>query len=312
MDIFDIFLDLSVIFSFDRSGYERHEKGFYQRDREIRLDGKLMLVTGANGGIGFAIAKGLARRGARVCLLCRSAEKGAKAVTQIIQETGNPEVFTETLDVSDMTSIREFAVRFKEPKVDGLVHNAGVLPGQRKVTPEGIELVLATHVIGPFLLTELMMPKLKAAGNARVITMSSGGMYLKKLDLKNIQSDHGRYDGVTAYANTKRAQVILSEQWAEQYGQTGVTFSALHPGWVNTPGVERSLPWFWKCMKSRLRTPDQGADTAVWLSLFDSKKIENGKFWFDRKSVPTHFFPWTQESVQDRKSLWDLCIKLSR
>ncbi len=303
---------LENLFSFDRSGFERHKRGFYQKDRDTRLDGKLALVTGASSGIGFAIAKGLAQRGARVCLLCRNLQKGTEAAAQVIQETGNPSVFTEELDVADLTSIRRFAEHFQESKVDILIHNAGILPHEREVTHDGIERVLATHLIGPFLLTELLMPKLKAAGNAQVITMSSGGMYLQKLDLKNIQSDHGKYDGVVAYANTKRAQVILNEQWAEQYQDEGVTFSAMHPGWADTPGVRTSLPFFWKWMKTRLRTPEQGADTAVWLSLPDSHGTESGKFWFDRELVPTHFFPWTEESTRDRRRLWNLCTKLSR
>ncbi len=307
----DALLDFSIFFSFDRSGYERHQKHFDPRDQKMRLDGKVCLVTGANAGLGYETAIGLAKLGARVVLLCRNPEKGAEAARKIQEQTQNQFVSFAQLDVSDLSSVRNFVEQFSEPRVDVLIHNAGILPSARSVTKEGIEMTLATHGVGPFLLTYLLMPKLRASQDARVITVSSGGMYLQPLDLKNIQADQGSYSGVTAYANTKRAQVILNELWATNESYSGVKFNAMHPGWAATPGVKKSLPTFWGFLKSRLRTPAQGADTAIWLAASDSVKNISGKFWFDRKQVPTHLLPWTKESKQERKKLWDLLVDLS-
>jgi NAD(P)-dependent dehydrogenase (short-subunit alcohol dehydrogenase family) len=125
------------------------------------------------------------------------------------------------------------------------------------------------------------MPQLIAAKQARVIFVSSGGMYSQKLNLSNIQSVQSPYRGMTAYANTKRAQVILAEIFSERYSSKNIIFNSLHPGWVNTPGVKKSLPGFWKWMKNRLRRPAEGADTTIWLAACEKIQDQTGKFWFD-------------------------------
>jgi NAD(P)-dependent dehydrogenase (short-subunit alcohol dehydrogenase family) len=307
----DKILDKTIFLSFDRSGFERHLKYFKKRDLESNVAGKICLVTGANSGIGFETAMGLAKRGAKVILLCRNSEKGAHAVSKLRKTLENPDVEVKQIDVSDLSSVRRFVDQFKEKKVDVLIHNAGVLPLKRDVTREGIELTLATNLIGPFLLTHLLMPKLMASNQSRVITVSSGGMYLQKLDLRNLQSTLGKFSGVKAYANTKRAEVIVNKLWSNFIPKSKVTFNTMHPGWVDTPGVQNSLPKFWQVMKSKLRTPEQGADTIVWLANSNIVRNRSGQFWFDRRQVSPDVFPWTRESSEDRKQLWNCCIELS-
>ena len=147
-----------------------------------------------------------------------------------------------------------------------LVHNAGVLPRERRETEEGVELTFATNVLGPHLLTRLLRERLIASAPARVLFVSSGGMYTRRLDVDDLQSRRGTYDGRVAYARTKRAEVVLAERWAAELAGTGVVVHAMHPGWADTPGIKTSLPGFQRIMRPLLRTPEQGADTIVWLA----------------------------------------------
>lgn len=304
MNIVERALDSSILFSFDRSGYVRHRRAFDDLDLAVSMKGKVCLVTGANSGLGFAVAEGLAERGAAVHLLCRNEHRGEEARKKIVSETGNPNAALHKVDMSDPYSIRAFAKQLEADQVDVLVHNAGLLPLERELTKEGHELTVATHVVGPFLLTKLLIPKLV---RARVIVVSSGGMYSKRLDLDAMLDQRGEYDGVSAYAMTKRAQVVLSELWAEELHKSGAVVNATHPGWAATPGVRTSLPRFWRVMGSRLRTPKEGADTALWLAVAPEAAKHTGRFWFDRKQVPTHLVRWTKETESDRRGLWQWC-----
>jgi dehydrogenase/reductase SDR family member 12 len=304
MGLFDRVLDRSIFFSFDRSGYRRHQKHFDPADLDRSMKDKVCLVTGANSGLGLAVARGLAARDATVHMLCRNAERGADARDAIARETKNPELHLHVVDISNLESIRLFAETFDVRAIDVLVHNAGLLPLEREITADGLELTVATHLVGPFLLTRLLQSRMR---DARVIFVSSGGMYTKRLDVGAMLSDQGPYDGVAAYAMTKRGQVVLSELWARELSGTGTTVNAMHPGWAATKGVEHSLPRFWKVMRHRLRTPEEGADTALWLAVAERIAGETGKFWFDRRAVATHLLHRTREKAGEPQRLWDLC-----
>jgi dehydrogenase/reductase SDR family protein 12 len=236
----DRLLDASVAWSFDRTGYRRHRKTFNPADTNVDLSGKTAIVTGANSGLGYEIALGLGTRGARVIVACRNPERGADACRRL-QADGASDVRLEQVDVSQLASVREFCERFEPAAVDAgagraresvdiLVHNAGVLPQQRSETADGHEQTWATHVLGPHLMTAMLRPTLDASA-ARVIWMSSGGMYTRKLSLADPNWKKRAYDGVLAYAETKRAQVVLSELWADYFAkrQSSVTVNAMHP-----------------------------------------------------------------------------------
>jgi len=300
-------VDPTIFFSFDRTGYRIHRKTFREEDLEVDLEGEVCLVTGANSGLGRAAALGLARLGAEVWLLCRSRERGERAEEDLRLASGSDRVHLALVDLSSRRSIADFAERFGDRAVDVLVHNAGVLPASRTVTEEGFELTWATHVVGPHLLTSKLLPNLRRAGAARVVFVTSGGMYTQRLDLRDLDWSRRDYDGVLAYAQTKRAQVVLAELWAEQLAADGVDVHAMHPGWADTPGVRDSLPRFFRFMSSRLRTPAEGADTIVWLAACERIAGETGKLWFDRRPVRPHLLPGTRERPGDRERLWRLC-----
>lgn len=304
-------VDPFIVSSFDRTGFRIHSLMFQPKDLDVDLSGRRCLVTGANSGIGFETALALADLGAEVVLLCRSRERGERAAQQIQEQTGNSRVFVELLDVSDLGSVRAAAARLSSEPVDVLVHNAGVLPGERVETADGLELTFATNVVGPFLLTRLLRSNLEKSPDGRVIWVSSGGMYTRRLDLEDPNWTEREYDGVLAYAETKRAQVVLSELWAEALHGSSVVVNAMHPGWADTPSVKDSLPRFHRVMQQILRTPAEGADTVVWLAASPRARQSTGRFFFDRQKRRTHLLPFTRESEEDRLALWMLCASLS-
>lgn len=305
----DRILDRTILFSFDRSGFQRHARGFRREDLDVDLVGRVCLVTGANSGIGRAAATALAARGAEVWLLCRDRERGEEAVHAIRGATANHRVHLAVVDMSDLGAVRAFASSFAPARVDVLIQNAGVLPATRQLSPEGLELTLATNVVGPFLLSHLLRAKLAAAPGARVIFVSSGGMYGQKLSLEDLQWTRRPFDGVKAYAQTKRMQVVLTEILARRWARAGIAVHAMHPGWADTPSVRSSIPRFWQVMQKRLRTPEQGADTLVWLAV--APTLPSGRFWLDRAPQSTHLLPFTVEDPRDRARLWRTCTHLA-
>lgn len=304
MGIIQTLLDKSVVFSFDRTGFVRHQRQFIPEDLEVDLAGRRCVVTGANSGLGLATARGLAERGAEVVLACRSAVRGQAALDTLRQDTGNAGLRLELVDVSSLASVGEFVSRLDSEPVDALIHNAGVLPRQRQITAGGLELTWATNVVGPMLMTRLLQPQLERSRQGRVVFVSSGGMYPQRLDLSDPTWDCRRFDGVKAYANTKRALVILTELLAEELASTRVTVNSMHPGWADTLAVKSSLPRFHRVTRSILRTPEQGADTILWLAVCERLADAKGRFWFDRQDQPVHKLRRTRSLPGDRRRLW--------
>ena len=297
-------VDPTIVASFDRTGFRIHALTFEPADLDVELGGRRCVVTGANSGLGFETSLALADLGARVVMVCRSQGRGEEARDRIVQQTGNRAVELEILDVSDLTAIRERAPILAQRGVDVLVHNAGALAARRERTAEGLERTLATHVVGPHLLTRLLRPTLEASDDARVVWVSSGGMYTRRVQLEDPLWTRRDFDGVTAYAEAKRAQVILSELWAEALRGTSVRVNAMHPGWADTPGVRDALPGFHRLTRAILRTPAEGADTIVWLAASSAAADHTGRFFLDRSPRSSHYLPFTRESDEERRELW--------
>ena len=193
---------------------------------------------------------------------------GKQARDEIQKAAGDDAAVSYDLaDVSDFDALRGFAAPFAEANspLDVLVHNAGVLSADFRQAADGTELTMAAQLFGPFLLTGLLLPLLRQSARALVITVSSGGMYTQRFDLAAVEMDRHHYNGTVAYARAKRAQVVLNREWARRVAPDQVVFQAMHPGWVDTPGIASSLPTFYRRMRPLLRTPGQGADTVVWL-----------------------------------------------
>jgi len=308
--LLDTALDLSILGGYTSVGYRIRSRGWSALPR---MEGKVVLITGATSGLGLAAAGGFARLGATVWLAVRNRERGEAAQARILEHLGEADVHLGLCDLSRLDSVRQFAERFtaEAPRLDVLVNNAGVLTQKRELSADGIELTLATNVIGSFLITQLLIPMLERSAPSRIVNVSSGGMYTQKLRVDDLQSEREDFDGPTVYARTKRAEVVLTEMWAQRLAGTGVTVHAMHPGWADTAGVRSSLPRFYRATRPLLRSPDQGADTIVWLGAAKEPAETSGRFWHDRRRRPTHLLPGTRETEEERGRLWAECVALS-
>ena len=307
----DATLDALVVPGFSRIGLAVRSAllpEFTEGDSPRRLGGKTVIITGATSGIGHAAAIALARRGAAVHFLARDQGRAERARHRIAAASGAAPISYGLADLGDLNSVRAFARQFRAAhyRLDVLIHNAGAIHPDFRVGQTGTELTVAGQVAAPFLLTSLLMPTLLAAAPSRVITVSSGGMYSQRLDPATLQLPASRYNGVTAYARAKRAQVALSREWARRFTGTGVAFHAMHPGWVDTPGVAAALPGFRRLTRPILLSPGQGADTVVWLATMPPERLGSGRFWHDRRPRPEHLLPWTREKdPAAARKLWD-------
>lgn len=308
--IADSLIEAPIVTSFTKVGYALRKRleGWSSLD-DYNLTGKVIVVTGATSGLGYAAAQQFAKDGATLVLVGRDADRNQRVVSELIAATGNKSITQVPADMGDLQQVRDLAARLlaDHDRLDVLVHNAGALSPERQLAADGTEATVASQVVGPFLLTALLLDRLAASAPARVVTMSSGGMYAAGLTVSELQMSAEQYNGTKQYALAKRAQVTLNEMWAERFGESGIRFHSMHPGWADTPGVDASLPTFSKLMGPLLRTPDQGADTLVWLAVDDVPLASNGKFWLDRRQRSLHKLPSTKktDTPERRAELWD-------
>lgn len=260
---------------------------------QVDLSAKTCLVTGATAGIGKEVARGLARLGARVALACRSVDRGRAARDDIARTTKSDKVELLEVDLSDQRSIRAAAAKFiaEHEHLHVLVNNAGVWTTTRKTSVDGLELTFATNVLGYHLLTRELLPLLERSAPARIVNVASG--LAKGLDLGDLFFERRKYDGMAAYAQSKQANRMLSWTLAEQLLDKRITVNALHPGIVNTElvrdatGVVGMLSrTFYKVAG---RTPEQGADTPLWLAAAIEVEGITGRLWKDRHQVDCPF-----------------------
>ncbi len=289
--LLDAALDRSIVLGYTSLG-SRLRRRWWPADPEPgALTGKRVIVTGATSGIGEAMATSFARLGATVHLLGRTEEKVRKVARELRLEVPTAEVVEELCDLGDLDAVRDWAADFtgRVDSLHGLVHNAGAMPKERTETAQGHELQLAVHVLGPHLMTDLLLETLEA-GDGTVVFMSSGGMYSTGLEAEEDQMESrvGEYEGIRAYARTKRMQVSLADAWARSLRTSPARVESMHPGWVATPGVTSSLPRFEKVLGRLLRDPEDGADTAVWL-VATRPDSESQHFWHDRAQRPTTY-----------------------
>jgi NAD(P)-dependent dehydrogenase (short-subunit alcohol dehydrogenase family) len=275
------------------------------------LRGRTCLVTGANSGIGLAAATALARQGARLVMVCRDATRGEAARQAIASQTGNPAVELVLADLGHQAAVHRAADALVErgDPIHVLLNNAGVWLTEREETPDGIERTWATNVLAYFLLTERLLPLLKRGAPARVVNVASE--LAGELELDDVEFRRRRYRGVAAYSQSKQANRMWTWALARRLEGSGVTASAMHPGGVNTPLFRKGGGW--KGMvgdafaRTMGKTPEEGADTAVWLAASPEVEGVSGRFFIDRREKPCRF-----RDREGEEALWALCQGMIR
>jgi len=300
-------LDTTVVGGFSRIGYEwRSRSRGFAAPESFDLRGRRIAVTGPTSGLGLETVRMLAPTGADLVLVGRDPAR-TQAVADQLAASSTGSVHVVTADMSDLGAVASAVPLMGN--VDVLVHNAGALLPQRELSPQGIEMTVAVHVIGPHLMTRLLLPSLSRAGG-RVVTVASGGMYAADLPRvagdRTLEMNEMHWNGTRQYAIAKRAQVTLNEMWAA--AEPAVHFAAMHPGWADTPGVRSSIPLFGRLTSPILRTAAEGADTVGWL-VASPDVGRSGRFWCDREAVSVHRLPSTKRSDTPaaRAALWDWC-----
>jgi NAD(P)-dependent dehydrogenase (short-subunit alcohol dehydrogenase family) len=248
---------------------------------------KTVLITGANSGIGKATATELAMRGYHVIMLCRNKDKGDVAKQEISQKTANKNIDLMIADLSSLASIRQFAKEFdqKFEKLDVLINNAAVNLFTRQVTEEGLETSFATNHLGHFLLTNLLLPKLKAANGSRIINVASSAQAV--LDFDDLMSEK-TYNVMRVYSKTKMANILFTYELARRLNGTGITVNCLHPGVVKTNlardarGIFRVLMFLFYPFFS---SPEKAAQTSVFLATSPDVEGISGRYFHKKKQI---------------------------
>lgn len=317
-DVIDAVLELSVVGSFSNLGYEiRRRMDDWADPPPGALRGRTLLITGPTSGLGRAASETFAALGARLVLVGRDAQKLTATRAELVSAYPDVEAATVVADMSSLASVSEAVdvIRGSEERLDVLIDNAGVINDHRIVTAEGLEATFATMVVGPFRLIGGLLELMRSTGDARVISVTSGGMYAQRLALEDLGYERGEFDGTRAYARAKRAQVALVREWARRLGPpsvSGIAVNAMHPGWAATPGLAASLPGFTRVMGPILRTPSEGIDTLVWLATAREAGEATGQLFLDRRPRPFDRAPMTRLSAGDRLRLWDAVVAAAR
>lgn len=269
------------------------------------MQGKVCLVTGATDGIGKEIARGLSRLGATVAVVGRNREKCERAV----QETSSASYFVA--DLSSQAEVRklveEFSSRYE--RLDNLVNNAGVFLAEKRTTQDGIEYTLAVNHLAPFLMTNLLMDKLKKSAPSRIITTSSSAHKAGQIDFDDIQFEKRPYSGISAYSQSKLANILFTRELARRLAGTQVTANCFHPGAVRTNLVQGgSYGIMWKAAGAFFISAKKGADTAVYLASSHQMTSVSGGYFVKRKQEKSSEVSYGEETA---KKLWQLSENLT-
>lgn len=273
--------------------------------------GKIVVVTGANAGIGKATALGLARMGATVVLLCRSKSKGEAAQAEIKAASDNPQIDLILADFASLAAVRRAAETFQAryDRLDVLVNNAGLYLGERLLSADGYEMTFAVNHLAPFLLTNLLLEQLQAGAPSRIVNVSSGAHAAGRIRFDDLQATR-RYQGFRVYADSKLANILFTTELARRLAGTGVTANSLHPGAVasnfalDTGGFFGQL---FKLARPFMRTSEQGAQTSIYLASAPEVADVSGQYFTDNK--PARTAPQANDAAVARR-LWEVSAEL--
>jgi NAD(P)-dependent dehydrogenase (short-subunit alcohol dehydrogenase family) len=268
------------------------------------MNGRVCVVTGASGGMGRAAAVELARRGATVVLVVRSHARGEAVAGEIARDSGRRDARVVLADLSRQGDVRRAASEILAafPRVDVLLNNAAVYTRRRTLTEDGIEMQWAVSHLAPFLLTNLLLPRLTESAPARVVTVSSGAHKAGELRWDDLEMRNRRYRGFRQYANTKLANVLFTRELARRTAGTGVTANALHPGVVATDLLMNGFPPI-RLFRRWMKTPEQGAATAVHLATSPEVSTVTGAYFVDERPAPLAPAATNDEAA---RRLWEL------
>ncbi|MEA2656361.1 MAG: hypothetical protein QOI23_1726 [Chloroflexota bacterium] len=271
------------------------------------MKGKVVMVTGANSGMGKEISLSLASMGASVVMVCRNQDRGEAARREVISATGNQQVELLVADLSSQESIRHLAQEFKSThkRLDVLVNNAGMSLPSRHETADGIEAVFATNHLGPFLLTNLLLPLLKASAPSRVVIVSSGVQSMAKIDFDDLQGAKS-YSEIRSYNQSKLANLLFTYELARRLKGTGVTANALEPGFIKT---NLKVPFPFSLFSFMRAKPADGARPSVFLASSPEVEGVNGTY-FSNKSVATKSSALSYDEEAARR-LWQISAELT-
>ncbi|XP_055699571.1 retinol dehydrogenase 12 [Phlebotomus papatasi] len=280
---------------------------------KARMEGKTVIVTGANSGIGKETVRDLAKRGCRVIMACRNLDTAKAVQEEIIKSTGNNSIILKKLDLSSQESIRAFAADIikTEPKLHVLVHNAGValaIRGAKSV--DGVELTMATNHYGPFLLTHLLIDLLKNTAPARIVVVASELYKLASVNLNNLNPLNTKPAAYLYYVS-KYANIYFTRELARRLEGTGVTANCLHPGLVDS-GIWRNVPFPLNypvklITRGFFKTLEQGAQTTIHLTVSDELKGVNGKYYMDCKEATLNR---AAQDMEKARKLWEESAKI--
>jgi NAD(P)-dependent dehydrogenase (short-subunit alcohol dehydrogenase family) len=276
------------------------------------MGGKTVLITGGTSGIGKATAVAMAAMGADVVITGRNAERGEAAVEELEGQSTGGAVELILADLFLQSEVRRLAetVLERHDRLDVLANNAGLVQSKRTETPDGIETTLAINHLAPFLLTNLLLDRLKESAPGRVITTSSEAQRWGSMDFGDLQSRR-RYRGFPVYGMTKLANIMFTYELAERLKGTGVTANCLHPGGVGTNfGKNNGGPMalFFRAFKPFMRSPEQGADTLIWLASSPEIDGVSGKYFSDRKEIEAKEIAYDPDA---RRRLWEISEDLT-
>jgi len=247
------------------------------------MEDRVLLVTGANSGIGKATALGLARLGGTVVMACRSATRGEAARQDIVRDSGNSKIYLEIVDLASEDSTRSFAEEFKRkyPRLDVLINNAGVYTPHREVTPDGLERTFEVNYLSGFLLTHLLLDLLKKSAPSRIVNVSSSAHSGGTIHFDDLQGER-RYGGFGAYGQSKLAQILFTKELARRLQGTGVTVNACHPGVIRTNLGMGGTSVVVQFVRMFLKSPEKGAETPIYLSISPDVAGVTGKYFANK------------------------------
>jgi retinol dehydrogenase 12 len=279
------------------------------------LDGRVVLITGGNAGIGKESAVALASMGAQVVFTARDAARGTEALAEIRTRSGNDAVDVMPLDLARFASVREFAKRWSDEhdQLDVLVNNAGLILNSRRETDDGNEMTFQVNHLGPFLLTQLLRDQLVAGDDARVVNVASDAHSSARrgLDFDDLQSRR-HYRGFRVYGKTKLANILFTRELARRWDDTGVTANAVHPGFVASSfgrdgDTGRFGALLFPLLKPFALSPEQGARTQVYVASAPELAGVTGGYWV--KSAPATPSTAAQDDAAAAR-LWEVSEEL--